>query len=100
MLGAFWLDRLGMLDLNAVYVPDTFVLPQALGGALLLPNTLQILERYTPALTAPRPAFEIGWLRRVLVWTPSLAWAAGLGALACLAVFRLGGQSEFLYWQF
>jgi alginate O-acetyltransferase complex protein AlgI len=71
-----------------------------LAGALMLPNTLQILERYTPALSAARPALDIGWLRRVLTWTPSLTWAAGLGVLACVAVFRLGGQSEFLYWQF
>ena len=34
MLGAFWLDRLGLLDLSLVYLPETFVLPQALGGAL------------------------------------------------------------------
>ncbi len=34
MLGAFWLDRLGLLDLRLVYLPETFVLPQAVGGAL------------------------------------------------------------------
>ena len=34
MLGAFWLDRLGLLDLSLVYLPETFVLPQALGGVL------------------------------------------------------------------
>ena len=34
MLGAFWLDRFGLLDLNLVYLPETFVLPQAAGGAL------------------------------------------------------------------
>jgi uncharacterized protein len=34
MLGAFWLDRLGLLDLDLVYLPETFVLPQAVGGAL------------------------------------------------------------------
>ena len=34
MLGAFWLDRLGFLDLDLVYLPETFVLPQAAGGAL------------------------------------------------------------------
>ena len=34
MLGAFWLDRLGVLDLDLVYLPETFVLPQAVGGAL------------------------------------------------------------------
>jgi uncharacterized membrane protein YedE/YeeE len=34
MLGAFWLDRAGLLDLRAVYLPETFAVPQALGGAL------------------------------------------------------------------
>ena len=32
MLGAFWLGRLGALDLSRVYVPETFVLPQVVGG--------------------------------------------------------------------
>jgi uncharacterized protein len=34
MLGAFWLDRLGVLDLDLVYLPETFILPQAVGGVL------------------------------------------------------------------
>jgi uncharacterized protein len=34
MLGVFWLDRLGLLDLRTVYLPETFVAPQALGGVL------------------------------------------------------------------
>jgi uncharacterized protein len=34
MLGAFWLDWLGLLDLDLVYLPETFVLPQAAGGVL------------------------------------------------------------------
>lgn len=32
MLGAFWLGRLGVLDLSRVYVPETFLLPQIVGG--------------------------------------------------------------------
>lgn len=32
MLGVFWLGRLGLIDLGALYVPDTFLLPQLLGG--------------------------------------------------------------------
>ncbi|MFN7942140.1 MAG: YeeE/YedE thiosulfate transporter family protein [Thermoanaerobaculia bacterium] len=32
MLGAFWLGRLGVLDLAAVYVPETFLGPQLAGG--------------------------------------------------------------------
>ena len=34
MLGAYWLDRIGLLDLDLVYLPETWVLPQAVGGAL------------------------------------------------------------------
>lgn len=33
-LGAFWLDRFGLLDLGLVYLPETFVIPQAVGGVL------------------------------------------------------------------
>lgn len=34
MLGAYWLDRMGLLDLQLVYLPETFVAPQAVGGVL------------------------------------------------------------------
>jgi uncharacterized membrane protein YedE/YeeE len=34
MLGAFWLSRLGILDLSRVYIPETFLLPQLAGGLL------------------------------------------------------------------
>jgi hypothetical protein len=34
MLGAYWLDTFGLLDLRLVYLPETFVLPQAIGGVL------------------------------------------------------------------
>ena len=32
MLGTFWLGRLGIIDLSAVYVPETFLAPQVVGG--------------------------------------------------------------------
>jgi uncharacterized protein len=32
MLGAFWLGRVGVLDLARVYVPETYLLPQLVGG--------------------------------------------------------------------
>jgi hypothetical protein len=34
MLGAFWLTRIGVLDLHAVYVPETYLVPQLVGGLL------------------------------------------------------------------
>jgi uncharacterized protein len=32
MLGLFWLSWLGVLDLSRVYVPETYLLPQLVGG--------------------------------------------------------------------
>jgi uncharacterized membrane protein YedE/YeeE len=32
MLGVFWLGWLGILDLSQVYVPETYVIPQIVGG--------------------------------------------------------------------
>jgi uncharacterized membrane protein YedE/YeeE len=34
MLGLFWLGRLGVVDLARIYVPETYVAPQAVGGAV------------------------------------------------------------------
>ncbi len=34
MLGAYWLGRLGILDLGRVYVPETYLLPQLAGGLI------------------------------------------------------------------
>lgn len=34
MLGLFWLSRLGIVDLSRIYVPETFLLPQAVGGLI------------------------------------------------------------------
>jgi hypothetical protein len=34
MLGLFWLGRFGVLDLTRVYVPETYILPQLVGGLI------------------------------------------------------------------
>jgi uncharacterized membrane protein YedE/YeeE len=34
MLGVFWLARVGVLDLSQVYVPETFLVPQLVGGLI------------------------------------------------------------------
>jgi len=34
MLGAFWLGRLGLIDLSALYVPETYLAPQIVGGLI------------------------------------------------------------------
>ena len=68
--------------------------------ALLCPNSLEILSRYEPALVwKPRP-HDGATARTRLLWAPSLAWALAVSMIATIAILYLGGQSEFLYWQF
>jgi len=68
--------------------------------AFACPNTLQILSQYEPALGwNPSPHDGVTAETRIL-WRPSLAWAAAVSIIAVLGILYLGGQSEFLYWQF
>ena len=67
--------------------------------ALGLPNSLQLLARYEPALGIKAQAEPKARVRR-LVWNPSVAWAAFSCVLVALAITAMGGKSEFLYWQF
>jgi len=34
MLGVFWLSKLGVLDIGRIYLPETFIVPQLVGGAI------------------------------------------------------------------
>jgi hypothetical protein len=34
MLGLFWLGKFGVVDISRVYLPETYLLPQAVGGLL------------------------------------------------------------------
>jgi hypothetical protein len=83
----------GAVDFMAL----TAYLVALLAIALLAPNTGQILARYEPALGLK--ATQTGGLTR-LSWTPSLKWALAVAIVAFAAILRLGGPSEFLYWQF
>jgi len=75
--------------------------------ALALPNTLQVLSAFEPALGV-RPAVArtssvlarlAGFGSRVR-WNPTFAWAVAVCILAAIGMYHLGGNSEFLYWQF
>jgi alginate O-acetyltransferase complex protein AlgI len=67
--------------------------------ALVLPNTLQILARYEPALGVKPQTVEFGG-RSISKWSASLPWAISVSVVAAMAILSLGGPSEFLYWQF
>jgi alginate O-acetyltransferase complex protein AlgI len=69
--------------------------------ALAVPNTLEILGRYEPALgIRPRSTkLTIGGIA-IVEWGPSLAWAVAISVIAAITIVHIGGPSEFLYWQF
>jgi alginate O-acetyltransferase complex protein AlgI len=67
--------------------------------ALLMPNTLQILAAFEPAIGV-KPGKTSTRLQRALAWRPSVPWAVGLACVALAGVLSLGELSEFLYWQF
>jgi D-alanyl-lipoteichoic acid acyltransferase DltB (MBOAT superfamily) len=86
----------GAVDFFALVAWTTLLL----GIALLCPNSAQLLARYEPALgLQSAPAARRGRLAG-LIWGPSLKWAIAVAIVAFAAVLRLGGPSEFLYWQF
>jgi alginate O-acetyltransferase complex protein AlgI len=68
--------------------------------ALLMPNSLQLLARYEPALGIKERPDDLGWMGRLLRWSPTIPWAVATSVLAAIAVVWIGGKSEFLYWQF
>jgi D-alanyl-lipoteichoic acid acyltransferase DltB (MBOAT superfamily) len=67
--------------------------------ALALPNTLELLAAYEPALGV-KPARAPGRLLRLASWHPNETWAFGLACIALAGMLSLGGLHEFLYWQF
>ncbi len=75
-----------------------FLLPVLLIIALACPNTLQMLARYEPALGVKAPTPSTG--PRITEWNASVPWAIGVSIIVAVGIISLGGQSEFLYWQF
>jgi alginate O-acetyltransferase complex protein AlgI len=84
---------------------NTFLLKQIwlfglLGIALFLPNSLQITAAYEPVLGVKERPADTGILPFAVTWNPTLLWVLAVSALAAVAIMRVGGPSEFLYWQF
>jgi alginate O-acetyltransferase complex protein AlgI len=66
--------------------------------ALLSPNSLQVLNWDSQGAAVPPAGKFMGIVP--IRWHGSLGWAAIVAVLAVAAVYRIGGPSEFLYWQF
>jgi hypothetical protein len=68
--------------------------------ALVLPNSLHVMAAYEPALGIKPSADNKSRLAHLFNWRPTVPWAVAMAVLAGIAVTKLGGKSEFLYWQF
>lgn len=66
----------------------------------LVPNTLQVMERYKPTVDVLPQASNNALFGLNLNWRASLGWAILVAAVGWIAVQNIGGYSEFLYWQF
>lgn len=105
-----WLGPLGgylqpIISATAVGSGQEFVVTTAwilllLLIALGLPNSLQVMAAYEPALGIKPSPGSRATLARLFDWGPTIPWAVAMALLAGIAVMKLGGKSEFLYWQF
>jgi D-alanyl-lipoteichoic acid acyltransferase DltB (MBOAT superfamily) len=82
------------------FLQQEFWLLALLCIALALPNTIQIMAAHDPVLGAKERPADTGLILRTLAWNPTLPWAISTALLAAATVMRIGGPSEFLYWQF
>jgi D-alanyl-lipoteichoic acid acyltransferase DltB (MBOAT superfamily) len=65
-----------------------------------MPNTQQLLGRYRPVLESAE--IETSWRRSRIRWRPSYVWSVIIATLAAMALVQMwiGGNAEFLYFQF
>ena len=97
-----WLQSIGIHPAwtsGSLLLAATVQIGLLLAVALLLPNTLQMLAAYEPAIGV-KPAVSPSPLLRRLTWTPNRGWAISLACVALAGMLSLGELSEFLYWQF
>jgi D-alanyl-lipoteichoic acid acyltransferase DltB (MBOAT superfamily) len=99
---AGWLQAIGV---QPAWTSGSFLLGATARIAVLLfialglPNTLELLAAYEPALGV-KPAKAPSLLLRWTEWQPNGNWAFGLACVALAGILSLGGVHEFIYWQF
>ena len=61
MLGVYWLSRAGAIDLASLYVPETYLLPQLAGGALLAVGSWIFIGAAFAAAYLAAPFLKRAW---------------------------------------
>jgi hypothetical protein len=65
----------------------------------LMPNSMELMWRYKPALPSPYPNQQVEPARR-FSWAPTPLNAAAYGLLCLMAVLALSNLKPFIYFQF
>lgn len=84
----------------STFLPDAAFLVGLLVLALAMPDSLQVLAKHQPTLETPREPPKLFGIGPALYWKPNFPWFVIVAVLAAVAMVRLTGESEFLYWQF
>lgn len=74
-----------------------------LGISIFMPNSLDIMKCYNPALgftESSNDAINLRIISNMLVWQPTRNWGIFTGILLAIGVLSLQEFSVFLYWQF
>jgi hypothetical protein len=101
MLGLHGIGWSGLKDVVGVSLKGmAFWIAASAFIALVCPNTLRILSLYEPALGWKLSPQDGAAPEARILWKPSLAWAVAMSMIVAIGMVNLGGQSEFLYWQF
>lgn len=96
--GHAWLVSASMPLMQFVTTILWLLLPLAI--ALMMPNSLQLLAPEQPVLNYTLREDRSMWLATRVAWQPSLLWLLAIAVCLAAGIMKLGGQSEFLYWQF
>ena len=64
-----------------------------------MPNSMELMWRYRPALPSPYPDQPVAPAKR-LAWQPTPLNAAAYGLLCIVAVLALSNLKPFIYFQF
>jgi hypothetical protein len=69
------------------------------GIVWLMPNSMELMWRFKPALPSPYPDQPVAPAKR-LAWRPTPLQAGAYGLMCILAVLALSNLKPFIYFQF
>ena len=94
------LHTTGVWESGRLFVHAWVWIAAGLFVVLALPNSLEVLAPYDPALGFKRVGGAKTGVLPYLTWSPSAPWAVGLACITVAGILSLGQLSDFIYWHF